>query len=67
MVDGLTPIVKLGVGLLVGDPESVDVLVEDGDNPKLNEGVGELVGLEVNEEVLVVEELTPIVKLEVGV
>ena len=55
------------MGLLVGEPERVEVLVEDGDRPKLNEGVGELVGLDVKEDVDVVEGLMPCVKLGVGV
>ena len=67
VVEELTPVVKLGVGLEVGEPESVEVLVEDGDSPKLNEEVGVLVGLDVREDVLEVEELTPSVKLGVGV
>jgi hypothetical protein len=56
---------RLGVGLEVGEPESVEVLEEDGERPTLNEEVGVLVGLEVREEVEVVDGLTPIVKLGV--
>ena len=67
VVEELAPSVKLGVGLDVGDPESVEVLVEDGETPKLNVGVGVLDGLDVNEVVLEVEELAPTVKLDVGV
>ena len=55
------------MGLLVGEPERVDVLVEDGDRPKLNDGVGEVVGLDVKEDVDVDDGLTPCVKLGVGV
>ena len=67
VVEELAPSVKLGVGLDVGDPESVEVLVEDGETPKLSVGVGVLVGLDVNEVVPEVEELAPTVKLDVGV
>ena len=41
--------------------------VVEGDEPAVNEGVGEVVGLDVREDVEVVEGLTPVVKLGVGV
>ena len=62
---GEAPKDRLAVGLEVGEPERVEVLVEEGDRPTLNEEVGVVVGLEVKDGVEVEEGLAPVERLGV--
>ena len=62
---GEAPKDRLAVGLEVGEPERVEVLVEEGDRPTLNEEVGVVVGLEVKDDVEVEEGLAPVERLGV--
>ena len=66
VVDGLPPGVKLLVGLVVGEADSVAVEEVLGDSPTEIEGVGVCVGLPVSVPLAVDEGLAPTVKLGVG-